>query len=75
MPVPAHEQPAVSIETDVVEVEAARDDDVEGHRDGSVKSQQSRCGRVVEMDDSYLRASSFTKFWRSVLFQMLLFGA
>ncbi|KFY60124.1 hypothetical protein V496_05440, partial [Pseudogymnoascus sp. VKM F-4515 (FW-2607)] len=32
-------------------------------------------GQVVEIDDSYLRASAFTRFWRSVLFQMILFGA
>ncbi|KFX95255.1 hypothetical protein O988_05879 [Pseudogymnoascus sp. VKM F-3808] len=38
----------------------------------SVKSQNGVDG---EIDTSYLRASRFTKFWRSVLFQMLLFGA
>ncbi|KFZ12158.1 hypothetical protein V501_04354, partial [Pseudogymnoascus sp. VKM F-4519 (FW-2642)] len=32
-------------------------------------------GQVVEIDDSYLRASKFTRFYRSVLFQMILFGA
>ncbi|KFY39273.1 hypothetical protein V495_06039, partial [Pseudogymnoascus sp. VKM F-4514 (FW-929)] len=38
----------------------------------SVKSQAGEDG---EIDTSYLRASRFTRFWRSVLFQMLLFGA
>lgn len=32
-------------------------------------------GQVVEIDESYLRASKFTRFYRSVLFQMILFGA
>lgn len=32
-------------------------------------------GQVVEIDDAYLRASLGTKIWRSVLFQMVLFGA
>lgn len=32
-------------------------------------------GQVVEIDEAYLRASKATKFWRSVLFQMVLFGA
>lgn len=32
-------------------------------------------GQVVEIDDAYLRASMGTKIWRSVLFQMVLFGA
>jgi len=32
-------------------------------------------GQVVEIDESYLRASLGTKIWRSVLFQMVLFGA
>lgn len=27
------------------------------------------------IDDAYLRAPKFTKFWRSVLWQMILFGA
>ncbi|OBT73199.1 hypothetical protein VF21_08712 [Pseudogymnoascus sp. 05NY08] len=32
-------------------------------------------GQVVEIDSSYLHASKFTRFYRSVLFQMILFGA
>lgn len=32
-------------------------------------------GQVVEIDEGYLRASKLTKFWYSVLFQMILFGA
>ncbi|KAF9881471.1 major facilitator superfamily transporter [Colletotrichum karsti] len=28
-----------------------------------------------DIDDAYLRATKFTKFWRSVLWQMILFGA
>ncbi|KFX86210.1 hypothetical protein V490_09169, partial [Pseudogymnoascus sp. VKM F-3557] len=38
----------------------------------SVKSQAGEDG---EIDTPYLRASRSTRFWRSVLFQMLLFGA
>jgi hypothetical protein len=32
-------------------------------------------GQIVEIDDGYLQASKFTRFYRSVLFQMILFGA
>lgn len=32
-------------------------------------------GQSIEIDEAYLRASKTTKFWRSVLFQMILFGA
>lgn len=32
-------------------------------------------GQPAEIDEAYLRASKTTKFWRSVLFQMILFGA
>lgn len=32
-------------------------------------------GQVVEIDETYLHASTGTKIWRSVLFQMFLFGA
>ncbi len=30
---------------------------------------------MVEIDEAYLSASKTTKIWRSVLFQMILFGA
>jgi hypothetical protein len=30
---------------------------------------------VEEIDDAFLRASKFTKFYRGVLFQMILLGA
>lgn len=45
---------------------------VETNREPSVIMQW---GQVVEIDDAYLRASMGTKIWRSVLFQMVLFGA
>ncbi|OBT81517.1 hypothetical protein VE02_09755 [Pseudogymnoascus sp. 03VT05] len=45
---------------------------VEDTRDLDVKMQW---GQVVEIDSSYRRASKFTRFYRSVLFQMILFGA
>lgn len=45
---------------------------VEEAQESDVKMQW---GQVVEIDDSYLRASKFTRFYRSVLFQMILFGA
>ncbi|EFQ30384.1 major facilitator superfamily transporter [Colletotrichum graminicola] len=32
-------------------------------------------GPIEEIDDGYLRASGFTRFYRGVLFQMILFGA
>lgn len=32
-------------------------------------------GHVDEVDDGYVRATKFTKFYRGVLFQMILFGA
>ncbi|KAK1962207.1 major facilitator superfamily transporter [Colletotrichum sublineola] len=32
-------------------------------------------GPTEEIDEAYLRASKFTKFYRGVLFQMILFGA
>ncbi|KZL63676.1 membrane protein (major facilitator superfamily transporter) [Colletotrichum tofieldiae] len=32
-------------------------------------------GLIDEVDDAYLRAPKFTKFYRGVLFQMILFGA
>ncbi|KZL80102.1 major facilitator superfamily transporter [Colletotrichum incanum] len=32
-------------------------------------------GPIDEVDDAYLRAPKFTKFYRGVLFQMILFGA
>lgn len=32
-------------------------------------------GQLVEIDQGYLSASKTTKFWHSVLFQMILFGA
>lgn len=51
------------------DVETAR---VEKNPGSSVKMQW---GQVVEIDEAYLRASTATKFWRSVLFQMVLFGA
>ncbi|KFY25750.1 hypothetical protein V493_04480 [Pseudogymnoascus sp. VKM F-4281 (FW-2241)] len=50
----------------------ADDVHVDDAREPSVKLQW---GQVVQIDDSYLCASAFTKFWRSVLFQMILFGA
>lgn len=31
-------------------------------------------GQVVEIDNAYLQSSWTSKFWRSVLFQMILFG-
>lgn len=65
---PAHDERA-SIEG--IETTAAAAD-VDATREPSVKLQW---GQVVEIDDSYLRASAFTRFWRSVLFQMILFGA
>jgi hypothetical protein len=46
--------------------------EVETNREPSVRMQW---GQVVEIDDAYLRASMGTKIWRSVLFQMVLFGA
>lgn len=63
---PAHDERA-SIKD--IEVAGA---DVDDTREPSVKLQW---GQPVEIDDAYLRASAFTKFWRSVLFQMILFGA
>ena len=66
MAAPAHEERA---SVDGVEALGA---DVEDTREPSVKLQW---GQAIEIDDSYLRASAFTKFWRSVLFQMILFGA
>lgn len=50
-------------------IEAAK---VETNGEASVEMQW---GQVVEIDDTYLRASMGTKIWRSVLFQMVLFGA
>ena len=38
-------------------------------------SQNANWEEVVEIDEAYLRGSKTTKFWRSVLFQMILFGA
>lgn len=38
-------------------------------------SQNANWEQVVEIDEAYLRGSKTTKFWRSVLFQMILFGA
>ncbi|KAH7317358.1 major facilitator superfamily transporter [Rhexocercosporidium sp. MPI-PUGE-AT-0058] len=50
-------------------IEAAK---VETNQETSVEMQW---GQLVEIDDGYLRASMGTKIWRSVLFQMVLFGA
>lgn len=44
-----------------------------GHGDpGGAVGQWPRPGRV---DDAYLRRPRLSRFWRSVLFQMILFGA
>jgi hypothetical protein len=59
-----------SLEIDHVDATGA---EIDAHcESSSVKSQN---GEDSEIDTSYLRASRFTRFWRSVLFQMLLFGA
>ncbi|KPM37677.1 hypothetical protein AK830_g8888 [Neonectria ditissima] len=41
----------------------------------AVASYTNHGGQGSEIDEAYLRASSATKFYRSVLFQMILFGA
>ncbi|TDZ34527.1 UNC93-like protein 2 [Colletotrichum spinosum] len=41
----------------------------------AVSSRVNGGAQGVEVDDAYLRASKSTKFYRSVLFQMILFGA
>lgn len=41
----------------------------------TVTSYTDNGGQGSEIDEAYLRASSLTKFYRSVLFQMILFGA
>lgn len=41
----------------------------------TVTSYTDNGGQGSEIDEAYLRASSVTKFYRSVLFQMILFGA
>ncbi|TDZ44891.1 UNC93-like protein 2 [Colletotrichum trifolii] len=41
----------------------------------TVSSHVNGGAQSVEVDDAYLRASKSTKFYRSVLFQMMLFGA
>lgn len=41
----------------------------------TVASYTDNGGQGSEVDEAYLRASSLTKFYRSVLFQMILFGA
>jgi hypothetical protein len=38
-------------------------------------SQTDDRGQVDGLDDGYLHASKTTKFYRGVLFQMILFGA
>lgn len=49
-------------------------EDVTVHPDGSA-SETSHDDQVLEVDEAYLRASKTTKIWRSVAFQMVLFGA
>ncbi|KFZ19625.1 hypothetical protein V502_03523, partial [Pseudogymnoascus sp. VKM F-4520 (FW-2644)] len=85
MAAPAHKQhvSAGDVEVGGAEIDDNRDHsrisyveatgaEVDVTREPSVKMQW---GQPIEIDDSYLRASAFTKFWRSVLFQMILFGA
>jgi hypothetical protein len=60
---------ASSLHENAGDVEPAR---VETNPGSSVKMQW---GQVIEIDEAYLRASTVTKIWRSVLFQMVLFGA
>ncbi|KFZ01411.1 hypothetical protein V500_00784 [Pseudogymnoascus sp. VKM F-4518 (FW-2643)] len=60
---------AFSLHENAGDVETAR---VETNPGSSVKMQW---GQVVEIDEAHLRASTAKKFWRSVLFQMVLFGA
>ena len=38
-------------------------------------AENTEWGLPLEIDETYLAASKSTKFWRSVLFQMVLFGA
>ena len=38
-------------------------------------AENTEWGLPLEIDETYLTASNSAKFWRSVLFQMVLFGA
>ena len=38
-------------------------------------AENTEWGLPLEIDETYLTASKSAKFWRSVLFQMVLFGA
>ncbi|CAG8196454.1 unnamed protein product [Penicillium olsonii] len=41
----------------------------------TIDSHSNERGQIEEFDDGYLQASTFSRFYRGVLFQMILFGA